>query len=104
MGGSAQDDRPEGLSGAAASRLVKRSVVVSGHRTSISLELAFWRALQQIARTQGRSINQVVGEIDRKRHGNLSSAVRVYVLATLKAHFDDRPQAFARRSGASDNC
>lgn len=73
------------MSEAAASELIKCSVVVSGHRTSISLERAFWQGLREIAASQGRSINAVVGEIDRRRQGNLSSAVRVYVLQWLKA-------------------
>lgn len=58
----------------------KRSVTVAGHRTSVSLEAAFWRALTEIARARGRSINQLIAEIDRTRTGNLSSAVRVFVL------------------------
>lgn len=60
--------------------LKKRSVVVAGHRTSISLEDAFWRALAEIARTRGISLNALVSEIDEERGGNLSSAIRVYVL------------------------
>ncbi len=58
----------------------KRSVTVAGHRTSVSLEAAFWRALGEIARARGRSINQLIAEIDRTRTGNLSSAIRVFVL------------------------
>ena len=61
--------------------LRKRSVVVAGHRTSISLEDAFWRALKEIARARGTSLNRLISDIDRSRSGNLSSAIRVFVLA-----------------------
>ena len=58
----------------------KRSVVVGGHRTSISLEQAFWEALQQAAAQHGRTISQMVSDIDAARTGNLSSAIRVWIL------------------------
>ncbi len=58
----------------------KRSVVISGHRTSISLENIFWESLRSIATDQGLSVNQLVTEIDRHRTGNLSSAIRTFVL------------------------
>ncbi|HEX6958535.1 MAG TPA: ribbon-helix-helix domain-containing protein [Ferrovibrio sp.] len=60
--------------------VVKRSVVVGGHRTSVSLENAFWDALHALAARQGKTINQVVSDIDAARQGNLSSAIRVWVL------------------------
>lgn len=62
----------------------KRSVVVGGHRTSISLEQAFWEALQQVASGQGKTINQMVSDIDAERSGNLSSAIRVFILDRAK--------------------
>ncbi|MFC3227825.1 ribbon-helix-helix domain-containing protein [Marinibaculum pumilum] len=62
------------------SAVKKRSVVVSGHRTSISLERIFWDCLRDIAAQRGLTINQLVSEIDAGRSGNLSSAIRVYVL------------------------
>lgn len=58
----------------------KRSVVVGGHRTSISLEQAFWGALQTLAAQQDKTINQMVSDIDAARMGNLSSAIRVWIL------------------------
>ena len=66
----------------------KRSVVIAGHRTSISLEPEFWTALKDIARRRNASINDLVTEIDKMRAakdeaGNLSSALRVYVLQAL---------------------
>ena len=63
---------------------VKRSVVVSGHRTSVSLETPFWEVLTQIATVQNMSLNKLITEIDRQRDGNLSSALRIYVLRRLQ--------------------
>jgi len=63
---------------------LKRSVVISGHQTSVSLEKPFWEALNQIATDRNLSINRLVSEIDHGRESNLSSALRVYVLNTLK--------------------
>jgi predicted DNA-binding ribbon-helix-helix protein len=63
----------------------KRSVVIEGHATSVSLEAEFWDALTAIARRRGMTINQLVTEIDRGREGNLSSAIRVFVLRELQA-------------------
>jgi len=62
----------------------KRSVVLAGHRTSVSLENAFWEALKGIAGKRNSTVNQLVTEIDKQRDGNLSSAIRVYVLRTLQ--------------------
>ena len=63
----------------------KRSVEIARHRTSLSLEEAFWRALKRIAAQDGVSINRLIARIDRERAGNLSSAVRVYVLERIEA-------------------
>lgn len=58
----------------------KRSVIIAGHKTSVSLEAAFWDALKRVARSRGCTINDLVAEIDGGRAGNLSSAIRVFVL------------------------
>ena len=58
----------------------KHSVILDGHRTSVSLEDAFWTDLKRFAANYGITINQLVTEIDRNRSGNLSSAIRIYVL------------------------
>ena len=58
----------------------KRSVILDGHRTSVSLENAFWADLKKLAANRGITVNQLVTEIDRERSGNLSSAIRVFVL------------------------
>lgn len=67
----------------------KRSVIVAGHRTSVSLEEPFWARLKEIAHQRGKSINDLVTEIDAAepaggRQGNLSSALRLFVLAELE--------------------
>ncbi len=66
------------------SMIRKHSVLISGHRTSVSLEDAFWQELKVIAARRGMSLGKLVAEIDDARSGNLSSALRVYVLAALK--------------------
>lgn len=62
----------------------KRSVKIAGHATSITLEEEFWAELKTIAAVQNKSINTLVTEIDETRSGNLSSALRLHVLKTLK--------------------
>lgn len=69
----------------------KRSVVVAGHRTSVSLERAFWEALRDLSQLQSKTINQLVSEIDASRDGNLSSAIRVYILGQARAGTLPRP-------------
>lgn len=65
--------------------VVKRSISIAGHRTSISLEEPFWAALREIAAARGVSIQALVGEIDAGRgRQNLSSASRVYVLVAVR--------------------
>ena len=64
--------------------IIKRSMTIHGHRTSVSLEQPFWDMLQDIAATRGQSITSLVQKIDRKRDGGLSSALRLFVLAELK--------------------
>jgi len=58
----------------------KRSVLVSGHATSVSLEVEFWSALRKISISQNKSLNMLITEVDKSRSGNLSSALRVFVL------------------------
>ena len=62
----------------------KRSVIIAGHRTSVSLEPEFWAALKDIALQRNVSINELVTEIDGQRRGNLSSSLRVHVLTFLQ--------------------
>ena len=66
---------------AANARVVKRSLVIAGHRTSVSLEDAFWRRLGHIAAGRGLSLNVLAAMVDASRgDANLSSAIRVFVL------------------------
>ena len=65
--------------------VVKRSISIAGHRTSISLEEPFWAALREIAAVRGVSVQALVGEIDAGRgRQNLSSAIRVHVLDAVR--------------------
>jgi predicted DNA-binding ribbon-helix-helix protein len=63
------------------SPVVKRSIVIAGHKTSVSLEDAFWKGLKEIAGGRDMTLSDLVAAIDTERqHGNLSSAIRLYVL------------------------
>jgi predicted DNA-binding ribbon-helix-helix protein len=63
------------------SPVVKRSIVIAGHKTSVSLEDAFWKGLKEIAGTRDMTLSELVALIDSERqHGNLSSAIRLFVL------------------------
>jgi predicted DNA-binding ribbon-helix-helix protein len=63
--------------------LRRRSVTIAGHRTSISIENAFWRELKRIARRDGKSLNRLIAEVDARRARNLSSTLRVFVLEEI---------------------
>ena len=70
------------------SPVVKRSIVIAGHKTSVSLEDAFWDALKNIASERKVTLSDVVQEVDQKRkQGNLSSAIRLFVLDHYRAHY-----------------
>ena len=63
------------------SPVVKRSIVVGGHKTSVSLEEAFWDGMKEISRERGKTLSELVSAIDdRRQQGNLSSAIRLFVL------------------------
>ena len=67
------------------SLIIKRSVIVGGHKTSISLEDAFWSGLKEIAQAQGATLARTITEIDKTRQqGNLSSAIRLFVLGHVR--------------------
>ena len=87
--GSSDQDLPDqelATAPSAPTRMRKHSLDIAGHRTSISLEDAFWDALREMATTQGVSLAGLVARIDAERDGaNLSSAIRVYVLQKGRA-------------------
>ena len=62
----------------------KRSVTIAGHRTSLSLEDDFWDELKRLAAARGLSLKALIEEIDQANPGNLSSALRLYVLGRLR--------------------
>jgi predicted DNA-binding ribbon-helix-helix protein len=64
---------------------LKRSLTIAGHRTSLSLEPEFWQALQDLARSEKKTVAALVGEVDRSRGTrNLSSAIRVWLFKRAK--------------------
>ncbi len=72
-----------------SSPVIKRSVMIAGHASSVTIEEPFWDAFKELAKTQGKSINVLVTELDDTRpqdgsSANLSSAIRLYVLKNLK--------------------
>jgi predicted DNA-binding ribbon-helix-helix protein len=67
------------------SPVIKRSIGIDGHKTSVSLEDAFWSGLKEIAHAQGATVSQTVTEIDKMRQrANLSSAIRLFVLDQVR--------------------
>jgi len=89
MGRSLKDGGPEQIAPATAPDIApdiapdtieRHSVVVAGHRTSVSLERAFWEALRAIAARRSIPVSRLITEVDRARGGNLSSALRLFVL------------------------
>jgi len=83
------------------SPVVKRSIVIAGHKTSVSLEDAFWKALKEIASGLNLTLSDLVASIDTDRHqGNLSSAIRLFVLDHYRAHSERRGGAMREAGGA----
>jgi predicted DNA-binding ribbon-helix-helix protein len=84
------------------SKVVKRSIVIAGHKTSVSLEEAFWRGLKEIAVDRQVTVSDLVGVIDTERqHGNLSSAIRLFVLDHYQARREPRDLTMVRTRPAS---
>ncbi|MBE6455207.1 MAG: ribbon-helix-helix domain-containing protein [Alphaproteobacteria bacterium] len=67
----------------------KKSIQLTGHRTSISLEPEFWQALQQIAQQKNTSVRKLIIQIDNTRTSNLSSSLRVYILNEFRQRYEN---------------
>jgi predicted DNA-binding ribbon-helix-helix protein len=65
--------------------IIKRSVKIAGHATSVSLEVEFWDALRQIATRRQQSLASIIAAADSVRPGNLSSALRLLVLESYRS-------------------
>ena len=75
------------------SPVVKRSIVIAGHKTSVSLEDAFWKGLKEIAGGRNLTLSDLVSTIDsERRHGNLSSAIRLFVLNHYRTQAGSQPE------------
>ena len=70
----------------------KHSILLSGHATSLCLEDEFWFELKQIAKSKNIALRQLLMQIDNTHTGNLSSAVRIYVLNELKSFIKQAPK------------
>ena len=82
------------------SSVVKRSIVVGGHKTSVSLEDPFWAGLKKIAHARRVTVSELVANIDgRRKQSNLSSAIRQFVLE----HFQNAKKT-SRRDEYSARC
>ena len=88
MGTPGKNDIARQLAEIISAPVVKHSVTIAGHATSVTLEEPFWERLKLIAKQENKSLNALIGEIDALRikspSGNLSSALRLYVLTTLE--------------------
>jgi predicted DNA-binding ribbon-helix-helix protein len=83
------------------SPVVKRSIVIAGHKTSVSLEDPFWQGLREIALTRNMTLSDVVASIDTDRHeGNLSSAIRLFVLDYYRTMSGEGRRTSAARESA----
>jgi predicted DNA-binding ribbon-helix-helix protein len=81
------------------SLVVKRSIVIGGHKTSVSLEDAFWNGLKEIASSGGHQLSQLIAAIDAKRnHNNLSSAIRLFVLDHYRMQDSSAPSKHTTQS------
>ena len=64
--------------------LIKKSITLKRHRTSLSLEKEFWEALHLIAKNKNCSLQELISQIDIKRRSSLASSTRVYILENLR--------------------
>src|SRR5262249_686752 len=84
------------------SLISKRSIVVAGHKTSVSLEDDFWNALKELAVERDLTLSELVGTIAaERRHGNLSSAIRLFVLGSYRDQLSGRDQTLGSQAPGS---
>lgn len=84
------------------SQVVKRSIVIAGHKTSVSLEDEFWQGLKEIANTRELTLSDMVAAIDTdRRHGNLSSAIRLFVLDHFRGLVAEQRKAKSTSHGGA---
>ncbi len=90
------------------SPVVKRSIVIAGHKTSVSLEDVFWTGLKEIVAKRDLTLSDMVATIDQeRRHGNLSSAIRLFVLDYYRggqqgAHVETKPPVMTPGVGRTE--
>jgi predicted DNA-binding ribbon-helix-helix protein len=85
------------------SRICKRSIGIAGHRTSVSLEDAFWQALKEIAAGRHKTLSDLVAVIDSERqYGNLSSAIRLFVLGFYRDQISEHEKRGATREALAN--
>ena len=86
----------------AKSQVVKRSIVIDGHKTSVSIEEPFWQTLKEIARERAVKVSTLVASIKagRGENSNLSSAIRVYILSHVRARVSGRDDGREGHLGA----
>jgi len=86
------------------SLVIKRSVVVAGHKTSVSLEDAFWKGLKEIASERDLTLSELIGAIDSEReYGNLSSALRLFVLSFYRTQLSEIKEGRDGSGGESES-
>jgi predicted DNA-binding ribbon-helix-helix protein len=84
------------------SSVVKRSVVLAGHKTSVSLEEPFWKGLKEVGRGRNSTLSDLIAGIDARRlHGNLSSAIRLFVLDHFRSQMPGSPSIGHAGNGAA---
>jgi predicted DNA-binding ribbon-helix-helix protein len=85
------------------SHVAKRSVIVAGHKTSVSLEEAFWDGMKEISRIRKMTLSDLANEVNSNRHeGNLSSAIRLFVLSHFKSRAAPGPISIRTSEAAAE--
>jgi len=104
MGSYEHPNAPQKLAQHAHSAVIKRSIVIAGRKTSVSLEDAFWGSLKDIAHSRDMTLTDIVGYIDGHRNqANLSSTIRLFVLEYARAQREAAAQAQRASHGLSNS-